>query len=100
MPPVDASGLPMPPIHADLDVQLAGPPPNAAGTKSRTRQKAVVRFPFQIHAGIPSNHTNRRSSRLMPNRPTRNSIGPGASSTAATTAITAPPAPSPRSRSA
>ena len=52
MPPVDASGLPMPPFNAESELQRAAVPPNGAGTKSRARQKAVVRFPYQIHAGI------------------------------------------------
>jgi hypothetical protein len=51
-PPVDASGLPLPPLSAEPDVQRAAPAPNGAGTRARTRQKAVVRFPYQIHAGI------------------------------------------------
>jgi hypothetical protein len=42
----------MPPDHATPEVQRAGPGPNGAGTKAKTRQKSVVRFPYQIHAGI------------------------------------------------
>jgi hypothetical protein len=52
MPPVEASGLPMPPFNAEAELQRAAVAPNGAGIKSRTRQKAVVRFPYQIHAGI------------------------------------------------
>ena len=52
MPPVDASGLPMPPFNAESELQRAAVPPNGTGTTSRRRQKAVVRFPYQIHAGI------------------------------------------------
>ncbi len=52
MPPNDASGLPMPPFNAEPDMQHAAPAPNGTGTRARTRQKAVIRFPYQIHAGI------------------------------------------------
>ena len=52
MPPENAAGLPLPPMNADPEVQRAAPAPNGAGTKAKARQKAVVRFPYQIHAGI------------------------------------------------
>ena len=52
MPPDDASGLPMPPFNAEAELQRAAVPPNGAGMKVKTRQKSVVRFPYQIHAGI------------------------------------------------
>jgi hypothetical protein len=52
MTPDDASGLPMPPLHDAPELQHAAPAPSGAGTRARTRQKAVVRFPYQIHAGI------------------------------------------------
>ena len=39
-------------MHAASNGQHAGPHPDAARTKAKSRQKAVIRFPYQIHAGI------------------------------------------------
>ena len=52
MAPVDASGLPMPPELAATGAQRAAPAPNDSATKAKVRQRAVVRFPYQLHAGI------------------------------------------------
>lgn len=52
MTPDDTAGLPMPPTSATSNGQSAGPHPDATGTKAKSRQKSVVRFPYQIHAGI------------------------------------------------
>jgi hypothetical protein len=50
--PDDAWGLPLPPTSAYPEVPRAAPAPNGTGSKAKSRQKAVVRFPYQIHAGI------------------------------------------------
>ena len=45
MPPVDASGLPLPPFSAEPELQRDAMPPNGSGTKAKARRKLVVRFP-------------------------------------------------------
>jgi hypothetical protein len=34
------------------DINATAAVPNAAATKSKVRQKSIVRFPYQVHAGI------------------------------------------------
>ena len=52
MSPDDAPGLQVPPMSTAADMRRAAPVRDAAARKATSRQKATVRFPFQIHAGI------------------------------------------------
>ena len=42
----------MPPMDATPDMQNAKPVADAARPTAKVRQKAIVRFPYQAHAGI------------------------------------------------
>jgi hypothetical protein len=42
----------MTPDTTTANMQSATPAPDAATTKAKARQKAVIRFPYQVHASI------------------------------------------------